>query len=103
MKNKLRGVRRHNTYCYAIKQRLIARLNQFSNSKDFFLTTKKLGYYKKQAHMDCGRPKCGICGNPRKNKKSHCYNDIKKHERTANINYKEFKKDLKFKTTIDLL
>ena len=89
MKDTTRGIRRQKTYNYALKQKNIALLNSHS-------TVKTLGYYKKQAHMDCGRPKCGLCGNPRKNKKSYCYNDTKKHEIISNIDFwEQIKNDTK--------
>lgn len=79
LKDKKRGQRRSNTEKYIKKQLKIA-------SKHFFYNKENIpekGRYKKQAHMDCGRPKCGICGNPRKNNtksKSKTIQELKSEE-----------------------
>ncbi len=62
MKNMKKALRRQKTQNYIQKQKKIASINSHLNN------TLSDGYFKKQAVMDCGNPKCGLCGNPRKSK-----------------------------------
>ena len=62
MKNMKKALRRQKTQNYIQKQKKIASINAHLNK------TLSDGYFKKQAVMDCGNPKCGLCGNPRKSK-----------------------------------
>jgi hypothetical protein len=80
MKNKNRAIRRQKSLNYIKKQLKIASLNGQEPFKPF-------GYFKKRAAMDCGKPKCGLCGNPRKSLKGR--NNTTLQEKKSLITYKE--------------
>lgn len=44
-----------------------------------------LGRFKKQNAMDCGNPKCCLCGNPRKSKKLNKQEYLTLQEKIADI------------------
>ena len=44
-----------------------------------------LGHFKKQNAMDCGNPKCCLCGNPRKSKKLNKKDSLSIQEKRANL------------------
>lgn len=58
-KDKTRALRRFNTSLYVKKQ---IRIKADYGYTDFGC----VGKYKKQAALNCGDPKCVMCGNPRK-------------------------------------
>jgi hypothetical protein len=62
MKSMKKALRRQKTQNYIQKQKKIVSINSHHSFN------RSGGYFKKQAAMDCGNPKCGLCGNPRKSK-----------------------------------
>jgi hypothetical protein len=85
-KKRNRALRRYNTYIKALRQQKLYQIQRFDNH------VLPLGYFKKHNAMDCGNPKCGICGNPRK---SRMYQGTKVKKLTLqelknNINCQDF-------------
>lgn len=82
MKNTNRALRRQKTFNHVKKQQKIAQLHGQN-------TSHPLGYYKKKSAMDCGRPKCGICGNPRKSKSNKGRDNTTLQEKKSLISFFE--------------
>ena len=84
MKDKSKKAnRRKKTFNYAKRQEKIALINEQ-------FTKRPLGYYKKKSSMDCGNPKCGVCGNPRKSKSTKGSCNLTLQEKKNLISFYEF-------------
>jgi hypothetical protein len=75
-----RAERRSRTRNFIDAQMRIAR-----RSSPTSLVVTQPGRLKKQHAMDCGRPQCGLCGNPRKagHKNPETMQELRSHDRMA--------------------
>lgn len=79
---KERSLKRYMDFIHIVKQEKI--YNYYNNSE-----VKKVGKFRKQKAMNCGRSGCCMCGNQR-----HLFGYVTLAETKQNINFKEFLKEI---------